>query len=108
MEDFVAQAGDPTGTGMGGPGYAFLNEIDENLQFDRAGLLAMANSGADSNGSQFFITLGPAEHLNGGYTIFGEVVEGMDVVESLTLRNPAVSNDLPPGDVINTITIEER
>lgn len=108
MPGFVAQAGDPTGTGMGGPGYAFINEINTELQFDRAGLLAMANSGADSNGSQFFITLGPAEHLNGGYTIFGQVLEGMDAVESLTPRVPAESNDLPPGDRIISITIEER
>lgn len=108
LQGFVAQAGDPTGTGMGGPGYAFINEVDEDLLFNRSGLLAMANSGADSNGSQFFITMGPAEHLNGGYTIFGQVIEGMDVVESLTPRNPAESNDLPPGDQIITVTIEEN
>ncbi len=108
LPGFVAQAGDPTGTGMGGPGYAFINEVDEDLLFNRSGLLAMANSGADSNGSQFFITMGSAEHLNGGYTIFGQVIEGMDVVESLTPRNPAESNDLPPGDQIITVTIEEN
>ncbi|RME07136.1 MAG: peptidylprolyl isomerase [Anaerolineae bacterium] len=105
---FMAQAGDPSGTGLGGPGYAFANEVSENLTFDRAGLLAMANAGPDTNGSQFFITYGPAEHLNGGYTIFGEVLEGMDVLNALTPRDPAQGGDLPPGDQIITITIEEH
>ncbi|MBN1231648.1 MAG: peptidylprolyl isomerase [Anaerolineales bacterium] len=79
---FVAQGGDPSGTGYGNPGYLFETETDPNLNFDRAGLLAMANSGPTSNGSQFFITYGAAEHLNGGYTIFGEVIDGMDVVNT--------------------------
>jgi len=105
---FVAQSGDPTGTGIGGPGYAFKNETTPELVFDRKGLLAMANSGPDTNGSQFFITYGPAENLNGSYTIFGEVIEGMDVAESLTPRNPSQNADLPPGDKITTVTIEER
>ncbi len=105
---FVAQSGDPTGTGIGGPGYAFKNETTPELVFDRSGLLAMANSGPDTNGSQFFITYGPAENLSGSYTIFGEVIEGMEVVESLTPRNPSQGADLLPGDVIITITIEER
>jgi cyclophilin family peptidyl-prolyl cis-trans isomerase len=105
---FVAQAGDPTGTGIGGPGYAFKNETTPELVFDRSGLLAMANSGPDTNGSQFFITYGPADNLNGGYTIFGEVIEGMDVAENLAPRNPSQGADLPPGDIIITITIEER
>jgi len=81
LPDFVAQAGDPTGTGFGGPGYYYKTEVDETLKFDRAGLLGVANSGADTNGSQFFITYGPAEDLNGDYTIFGEVTSGMDVVK---------------------------
>jgi cyclophilin family peptidyl-prolyl cis-trans isomerase len=105
---FVAQAGDPTGTGIGGPGYAFKNEITPELVFDRSGLLAMANSGPDTNGSQFFITYGSAENLNGSYTIFGEVIEGMEIAESLTPRNPTQGADLPPGDMIITVTIEER
>ncbi|HNB53730.1 MAG TPA: peptidylprolyl isomerase, partial [Anaerolineales bacterium] len=88
LQGFMAQGGDPSGTGYGGPGYAFQNE-DAGLSFDREGLLAMANAGPDTNGSQFFITFGPAEHLDGGYTIFGEVIEGMDVVKSLTLRDPS-------------------
>jgi len=105
---FMAQGGDPSGSGMGGPGYAFKNEISPDLTFDRAGLLAMANSGPDTNGSQFFITYGPASHLDGSYTIFGEVVEGMDVVETLTPRDPSQGGDLPPGDTIITIKIEEK
>lgn len=106
LPGFVAQAGDPTGTGYGGPGYSFAIETDPDLTFDRAGLLAMANSGPTSNGSQFFITLGPAEHLNGGFTIFGEVIQGMDVVESLTARDPSQAADLPPGDLILDVIIE--
>ena len=86
LEDFMAQGGDPTGTGGGGPGYEFENE-DSDLTFDKEGVVAMANAGRDTNGSQFFIT-GPQEYLNGGYTIFGQVIEGMDVVKSIRLRNP--------------------
>jgi cyclophilin family peptidyl-prolyl cis-trans isomerase len=108
LPGYVAQAGDPSGTGMGGPGYNFKNETSPDLLFDRAGLLAMANAGPDTNGSQFFITYGPAENLNGGYTIFGEVIQGMDIAENLTPRNPAQNMNLPPGDTIITITIEER
>jgi cyclophilin family peptidyl-prolyl cis-trans isomerase len=108
LPGFVAQSGDPTGTGIGGPGYAFKNETTPELEFDRKGLLAMANSGPDTNGSQFFITYGPAQNLNGSYTIFGEVIEGMEIVESITPRDPSQGADLPPGDEIITITIEER
>ena len=108
LPGFMAQGGDPTGTGMGGPGYAFANEISDDLSFDRAGLVAMANSGPDTNGSQFFITYGAAEHLNGGYTIFGEVLEGMDVLESLTPRDPSQGGELPEGDKIITIMIDEN
>ncbi|MGD2157000.1 MAG: peptidylprolyl isomerase [Anaerolineales bacterium] len=108
MEGFVAQAGDPTGTGFGGPGYAFVNETDPDVTFDAAGLVAMANAGPDSNGSQFFITYGPTEQLNGNYTIFGEVIEGMDVVRSLSPRDPSQGINLPPGDEIIKVTVEER
>ena len=83
---FVTQGGDPLGTGSGGPGYAFADEIDPKIVFDQAGLLAMANSGPGTNGSQFFITLGGADatgHLDGLHTIFGEVTEGMDVVDAI-------------------------
>lgn len=105
LEGFMAQGGDPTGTGMGGPGYQFVNE-DSDLTFDKAGVVAMANAGRDTNGSQFFITFGPAEQLNGGYTIFGQVTSGMDVVDGITRRNPEEFPDYP-GDAIETITITE-
>jgi cyclophilin family peptidyl-prolyl cis-trans isomerase len=108
LPGFVAQGGDPSGTGYGGPGYAYSIETTPDLTFDRAGLVAMANSGPDSNGSQFFITYAAQPRLNNGYTIFGEVVEGMDVVESLAPRDPAQNTGLPPGDKILDVTIEER
>jgi cyclophilin family peptidyl-prolyl cis-trans isomerase len=106
LEGFMAQGGDPTGTGSGGPGYEFVNE-NSDLTFDKAGVLAMANAGPDTNGSQFFITFGPTEQLNGGYTIFGQVVEGMDVVNGITRRDPQVSPAFE-GDVIETIVITEK
>jgi cyclophilin family peptidyl-prolyl cis-trans isomerase len=99
----MAQGGDPTGTGSGGPGYEFVNE-DSDLVFDREGVVAMANAGRDTNGSQFFITFGPQDFLNGGYTIFGQVTEGMDVVKAITLRDPDQSPTFT-GDAIKTITI---
>jgi len=105
---FVAQGGDPTGTGFGGPGYAFDNEISPDLKFDQPGLLSMANSGPGSNGSQFFITLNPLPNLDGGYTIFGRVVSGMDMVNQITPRDPSQNPNLPPGDLILGITIEEK
>jgi cyclophilin family peptidyl-prolyl cis-trans isomerase/protein-disulfide isomerase len=108
LEGFVAQTGDPTGTGYGGPGYRFSNETETDLIFDRAGLVAMANAGPQSNGSQFFITFNELPDLNGGYTIFGEVVEGMDVVESITIRDPESGLDLPPGDTILNISVEKQ
>jgi peptidylprolyl isomerase len=106
LEGFMAQGGDPTGTGGGGPGYEFANE-DSDLTFDKAGVVAMANAGRDTNGSQFFITFGPTSHLNGGYTIFGQVTSGMDVVNGLRPRDP---DDLPDyaGDAIETVTISEQ
>lgn len=108
LPGFVAQAGDPSGTGYGGPGYVFVNEVLPDLTFDKEGLLAMANSGPDSNGSQFFITYAPAERLNGGYTIFGQVISGIDVLKSITPRDPSQNANLPPGDKILTITIGEK
>lgn len=83
-EDFVIQGGDPSGTGRGGPGYFIENEIVEGLLHNRAGILSMARKREpDTNGSQFFITLGETPHLDGGYSIFGEVTEGLEVVESI-------------------------
>ncbi len=103
LENFMAQGGDPTGTGGGGPGYQFVNE-DSDLTFDKAGVVAMANAGRDTNGSQFFITFSPQGYLNGGYTIFGQVVSGMDIVNSITLRDP---NNYPTfdGDAMEKVTI---
>lgn len=106
LEGFMAQGGDPTGTGSGGPGYQFVNE-DSDLLFDKAGVVAMANAGPDTNGSQFFITFAAAEFLNGGYTIFGQVVEGMDVVNGITRRDPNANPNFT-GDVIKTITVTEE
>ena len=106
LEGFMAQGGDPTGTGTGGPGYEFVNE-NNDLLFDKAGVLAMANAGLNTNGSQFFITFAPADFLNGGYTIFGQVVEGIDVVNSITRRDPDQSPSFT-GDVIKSITITTK
>jgi cyclophilin family peptidyl-prolyl cis-trans isomerase len=106
LADFMAQGGDPTGTGGGGPGYEFENE-DSDLTFDKAGVVAMANAGRDTNGSQFFITFSPQEYLNGGYTIFGQVVQGMDVVMNIRLRDPQ-QNPNYTGDAIESITITEE
>ena len=104
---FAAQAGDPSGTGRGNPGYFFKNEPSD-LVFDKPGLVGMANSGPDTNGSQFFITFAPAEHLNGYYTIFGQVISGLDVAEQLTPRDPSETGFLPAGDLIVRVTIEEK
>jgi cyclophilin family peptidyl-prolyl cis-trans isomerase len=106
LEGFMAQGGDPTGTGNGGPGYEFVNE-DSDLTFDKAGVVAMANAGRDTNGSQFFITFGPTQQLNGGYTIFGQVISGMDVVNAITRRDPE-KNPTFTGDVMESVTITEK
>ncbi|MCA9928757.1 MAG: peptidylprolyl isomerase [Anaerolineales bacterium] len=108
LPDFVAQTGDPTGTGFGGPGYVIPNEIDPDLSHAEKGMVAMANSGPDTNGSQWYITLGDVSQLDGGYTIFGRVTDGLDVVEGLTPRDPSADPTAPAGDRIVTITIEEK
>lgn len=108
LPDFVAQAGDPSGTGYGSPGYAFDIETSPDLQFDSAGIVAMANAGPGSNGSQFFITYAPTPQLDGGYTIFGRVIAGMDVAENLAPRDPSQPGYLPPGDFIESVTIQEK
>ena len=108
--DLAAQSGDPTNTGSGlpYPGYYCGDELDSNLTFDQAGMVAMFAPAPDSNGSQFFITYDAIPQLDGNYTIIGRIVEGIDVAESLTPRDPSQGVGLPPGDVIEMILIEER
>lgn len=108
LPGFVAQTGDPSGTGRGGPGYMLPNEIDPALSHAAAGMVAMANSGPDTNGSQWYVTLGDASYLDGNYTIFGRVTDGLDVVQQLTPRDPRQDPGAPPGDVIARITIFEQ
>lgn len=99
IKDFMIQGGDITGTGRGGPGYQFKDEIDPSLVFDQPGILAMANAGANTNGSQFFITTVATPWLNGKHTIFGKVTQGMDVVKKIEAV-ATDSNDKPLTDVI--------
>lgn len=100
IPDFMIQGGDPTGTGTGGPGYRFEDECPPGgPQFDRPGLLAMANAGPNTNGSQFFVTVGATPWLNGKHTIFGEVTEGYEVVEGIS-RVPTGAQDRPAEDVV--------
>lgn len=108
ISGFMIQGGDPQGTGMGGPGYRFEDECPPGgPKFDRAGLLAMANAGPNTNGSQFFVTLGPTPHLNNKHTIFGEVTEGMDVVETIGDVSTG-AQDRPSDDVVlEKVEIEE-
>ncbi|MCC7358362.1 MAG: peptidylprolyl isomerase [Anaerolineales bacterium] len=106
LNAFMAQGGDPTGTGSGGPGYTFPDEFSPDLLFNEPGLLAMANSGPNTNGSQFFITFVPTPHLNGLHTIFGKVVEGLEVLLSLTIRDPQTNPDYL-GDTLYTVEITE-
>ena len=104
---YIALTGDPSGTGKGGPGYLFKNEVSD-LSYNKPGVVGMYNSGPDTNGSQFFITYAPQPTLDGKYTIFGQVIQGMDVVEDLTPRDPTQSGNLTPGDKILNVTIEEK
>lgn len=103
---FMAQGGDPTGTGTGGPGYRFRDEPGAlALPHDREGILSMANAGPHTNGSQFFITYGPTPHLNGKHGVFGRVIDGMNVLRSLSERDPQRARQ--PGDSLNFIEIVE-
>ena len=100
---FMAQSGDPTGTGRGGPGYRFEDEFHPSLRHNKPGILSMANAGPNTNGSQFFITFVPTPHLDDAHAVFGEVIEGMEVVNSIAARDPSTAST--PGEVITSITI---
>jgi len=106
ISGFMAQTGDPTGTGGGGPGYAFEDEFSPELRHNSEGVVSMANSGANTNGSQFFITYAAQSHLDDVHSVFGKVIEGMDVLRSITPRDP--DTDTFEGDKIITIEIIEQ
>ena len=105
IEGFMAQGGDPTGTGAGGPGYSIRDEFHPDLRHDRPGVLSMANRGPNTGGSQFFITHVATPWLDDRHAVFGEVVEGMEVVGAIRERDP--QSDREPGDMIERVEIEE-
>jgi cyclophilin family peptidyl-prolyl cis-trans isomerase len=106
IKDFMAQGGDPTGTGMGGPGYRFADEFNPGLRHDAPGILSMANAGPNTNGSQFFITHAATPWLDDKHAVFGKVVSGLDVLMSIPARDPGRAREAGVG--IKTILIEEK
>lgn len=106
IADFMAQGGDPTGTGMGGPGYKFADEFDSTLRHSGPGVLSMANAGPNTNGSQFFLTHVPTPWLDNKHAVFGQVVKGLDVLLSIPLRDPGQRNS--PAVTLKTVEIIEE